>query len=123
MSHDQVTATKNEETVTESVDSIFSHPLTKADRATFNELSVKAYGKYTRWQQLMRKGEYEVVTAVTNNGDPIQIKRLKHFTLDQIFSTMKKIINDQEAALVKAKLEEGRKKIEANLEANQTETV
>ena len=100
------------------VEADFSHPLSKQEREELNALSVQAYGKHTRWQQLLRNGEYKVVTDVTRNGDPIQVKRLQHFTLNQIFSTMKKIVADNETAIAKAKEEAEKKRTDERVDAN-----
>ena len=80
-------------------------PLTRQEREGMHELSIKAYGKRLAWQKMLRKGELREAVDTTQNGDPIKLKKLHHFTMKEIYDNMNKIITDNAiaAALAAAK--------------------
>lgn len=89
-------------------------PLTRNEREDMNALSTEAYGKRLEWQKLLRKGELRPGRIVPNSGKGfLDIKRLHHFTVNEVKLKMEKILTDcaeaREAAQ-RAKAEAGAKK-------------
>jgi hypothetical protein len=77
-------------------------PLTRQEREGMNKLSTEAYGKRLQWQKMLRKGELRDAADMTQNGDPIKVKKLHHFTLREIFNNMNKIVTDNAIAAATA---------------------
>lgn len=91
----------NEITTTEAL----TEPLTRKEREEMNELSTQAYGKRLQWQKMLRKGELRPETAQTSGGDSIAVRRLHHFTVNEIKLTMQKILVERAEAAAKAEAE------------------
>lgn len=101
---------------------ILTEPLTRNEREEMQKLSTDAYGKPSVWQKMLRKGELRPAKTYTSAGDPIDVKRLHHFTVNEIKLTMQKIVTDREEAakVAAAKREEERKaQQEAELKAKE----
>lgn len=84
-------------------------PLTRQEREAMNTLSEAAYGKRLQWQKMLRKGEFKPETAQTSNGEALQVRRLHHFTVNEIRVTMQKILREREEAAAKAATERAAK--------------
>lgn len=80
-------------------------PLTRQEREELNALSTEAYGKRLQWQKMLNKGEYRPVITTTKNGDPMAVNRLHHFTLQEIYDNMVKVIGDRKAEALKVAAE------------------
>lgn len=90
--------TPETEVVTTTEDALLE-PLTRAEREEMKALSKQAYGKLYAFQKLLKKGELKEADAKTNNGDPIKVKVVEYFTIQQIKDKMTKIVADNVAAL------------------------
>jgi len=73
-------------------------PLTREEREHLNTLSEEVYGKRLKWQKIMRKGQLKPSTELNGNGNPISVMRMHHFTLNEIYRTMKQILVEREEA-------------------------
>lgn len=80
-------------------------PLTRKEREEMNTLSTQAYGKRLHWQKMLRKGELRPETAQTSGGESIAVRRLHHFTVNEIKLTMQKILTERAEAAAKAETE------------------
>lgn len=76
--------------------------MTRQERLALCDLSLQVYGRKYAWQKMLNKGELVEEKAVSNNGNPLTIKRLKHLTLEDVLARMEKIINDKKEAAAKA---------------------
>lgn len=76
--------------------------MTRQERMELCELSLQVYGRRYAWQKMLRKGELVEEKAVSNNGNPLTIKRLKHLTLEDVLARMEKVIADKQEAAAKA---------------------
>lgn len=77
---------------------ILTEPLTRNEREEMKKLSLDAYGKQGAWQKMLNKGELRPGTAYTNAGDQVNVKKLHHFTVNEIKLTMQKVITEREEA-------------------------
>ena len=80
-------------------------PLTRTERQGMDQLSIEAYGKRLEWQKKLNRGEKRPEVGTTAAGDPISLKRLHYFTLQEIYDNMVKIIAENKAAAEKARAE------------------
>lgn len=69
-------------------------PLTREEREEIKALSIKAYGKSSAYQKLLKKGELVPAKATTADGAPIDVKRVEYFTIQKVKERMEKIIAD-----------------------------
>lgn len=92
--------------------------MTRNEREAMNDLSLQVFGRKSYWQKLLRKGELYEDDAMTANGTPIKVKRLKYLTVEDILAKMKQQIESRKEAAAKA-AEEATK--QAQGDANGTE--
>lgn len=105
MSEDTTQVTAEETTTQEPL----LEPLTRKEREEMHALSTAAYGKRLQWQKMLRKGEYKPESTYTSNGDALQVRRLHHFTVNEIRVTMQKVLKEREEAANKAAAERAEK--------------
>lgn len=88
---------------------ILLEPLTRLEREEIKVLSLIAFGNSNQWNKLLKNGEKYKTRDLTRNGDPIEVTKVKYFTIQQIKEKMEAILKDREeqqakaAAAVKAK--------------------
>jgi len=76
--------------------------MTREERNAICELSLQVYGKKYAWQKMLKKGELVEQTLMSSNGTALKVKVQKHLTIDDVLASMEKIIEDKNAAAVKA---------------------
>lgn len=66
--------------------------MTKKEREELNAMSVKAFGKVSKWKQVVEDGEFVTVEAI---GNQPRHKKQVHVSVEEIKERMNRILQTQ----------------------------
>lgn len=70
----------------------------KDERMYLNELSKKCYGKSSKWQKMVNKGELIPAMSKNKKGEDVKVRVISKYTIEEVKSIMEDLVKEEQEA-------------------------